>query len=312
MDKKYSYIGNGAYCYANSTAMLLAANGENIPPSLIEVLSGVGLGAFISEEGLPFFSGLTAEPDAGITRALNILGYDFKEEFSASPNNPPFKKLKQTLKKSPALLGPLDMGFLTYNPEHKHLLGVDHYILTYGVDDKFAYLHDPAEFPHIRMPLKDLTKAWRADNIGYKRGHYRWWTNPIRKKKPTKKQIYQNAIVSFRSLYLAAEKDGKLAKVPIDDEAIKFLAGQATLKKLSSDIVGFMASFSFPLGAKRANDFTLFFEPHNTKLSELKYQQSRLFGLCHSLLMVNDLTGLGKELNNLAKTEKKFKETLLG
>jgi len=36
------YIGNGPYCYANATAMLLASIGENVPPSQIEVLTGQG------------------------------------------------------------------------------------------------------------------------------------------------------------------------------------------------------------------------------------------------------------------------------
>ena len=36
-----SYIGNGDYCYANATAMLLTANGENVSPSRIEGLCGV-------------------------------------------------------------------------------------------------------------------------------------------------------------------------------------------------------------------------------------------------------------------------------
>ncbi len=30
------YIGNGDYCYANATAMLLTASGENVSPSCIE------------------------------------------------------------------------------------------------------------------------------------------------------------------------------------------------------------------------------------------------------------------------------------
>lgn len=39
------YIGNALYCFADSTAMLLASIGENISSSRIEVLTGVGLGA---------------------------------------------------------------------------------------------------------------------------------------------------------------------------------------------------------------------------------------------------------------------------
>ena len=67
------------YCYANATAMLLGAHGEDVAPQCIEVLSGVGLGAFIAEDGLPFFSGLAGAPDAGITRALAVLGFAIAE-----------------------------------------------------------------------------------------------------------------------------------------------------------------------------------------------------------------------------------------
>ena len=44
-DASLAYIGNGHYCYANVTAMLLASVGETVPPGQVEVLSGAGLGA---------------------------------------------------------------------------------------------------------------------------------------------------------------------------------------------------------------------------------------------------------------------------
>jgi hypothetical protein len=44
------FRGNGAYCCANAASMLLSTIGEDVDPSLIEVLSGVGLGAFSFEQ----------------------------------------------------------------------------------------------------------------------------------------------------------------------------------------------------------------------------------------------------------------------
>lgn len=67
------------YCYANSTAMLLASIGETVSPRLIEVLSGVGLGAFQTPNGLPFFSGFAGLPDRGISAALDMLGFGYEE-----------------------------------------------------------------------------------------------------------------------------------------------------------------------------------------------------------------------------------------
>jgi NAD(P)-dependent dehydrogenase (short-subunit alcohol dehydrogenase family) len=68
------YVGNSHYCFANATAMLLASIGEHVSPSLIEALSGVGLGASWSDElGLIFFD--ASPPDVGISRALDLLGF---------------------------------------------------------------------------------------------------------------------------------------------------------------------------------------------------------------------------------------------
>ena len=58
MPRAETFYDSYWYCYANSTAMLLASAGETVSPRLIEVLSGVGLGAFQNRDGLPFFSGM--------------------------------------------------------------------------------------------------------------------------------------------------------------------------------------------------------------------------------------------------------------
>ena len=55
-----AYHGNGAYCYSNSASMLLTTIGEEISPSLIEVLTGFALGASIdAENNLLFFDDCT-------------------------------------------------------------------------------------------------------------------------------------------------------------------------------------------------------------------------------------------------------------
>ena len=37
------------------------------------------------------------------------------------------------------LIGPIDMGYLIYNPRYRFLGGADHYVLIYGFDDKNIY-----------------------------------------------------------------------------------------------------------------------------------------------------------------------------
>ncbi len=75
------YIGNGPYCYANATAMLLGTIEEHISPSRIEVLTGVGLGAFwLGDAKLIFFSNLGTAPDIGISKALELVGFNYIEK----------------------------------------------------------------------------------------------------------------------------------------------------------------------------------------------------------------------------------------
>ncbi|MFH1472904.1 MAG: cysteine peptidase family C39 domain-containing protein, partial [bacterium] len=167
---KITFFDSYWYCFSNSTAMLLSSVGEDISPRVLEVLSGVGLGATISQGGLPLFSGLTGEPDNGITKALEILGFEFEERASEKPGSPPFDELEKVLKDSPAIIGPLDMQYLVYNPGRPNFEGVDHFVLVYRIAGDKVFLHDPAGYAHVSIGKDDLEKAWRAESIVYRRG----------------------------------------------------------------------------------------------------------------------------------------------
>src|SRR5687768_12687104 len=127
MDRHIPFFDSAWYCYANSAAMLLGASGVPIAPAQIEVLSGVGLGAFMPEGGLPFFSGAAGLPDRGISRALEILGFAFEEQAQDEGSMPPFDWLASRLSSGPVVVGPLDMSLLHYNPGRPRGGGVDHY-----------------------------------------------------------------------------------------------------------------------------------------------------------------------------------------
>jgi len=97
----------------------------------MEAYTGVGLGAFwLAKEKLLFFSSISNPPDLGITRALHLLGFSFEENVTSDPTRPPFEQLRSDLAGSAAVLGPLDMGYLTHNPLHQRMMGADHFILA--------------------------------------------------------------------------------------------------------------------------------------------------------------------------------------
>ena len=114
------YIGNGPYCYANSGAMLLESVGESVEPRLLEVLSGVGLGAFwVAESQTLFLSGWASSPDVGMSRAFGLLGFQVAEVAESDGAPMPVAALARQLQEGPVMLGPLDMGELPYHPDSR-------------------------------------------------------------------------------------------------------------------------------------------------------------------------------------------------
>lgn len=299
------------YCYANSTAMLLSSIGEDISPHLIEPLTGVGLGAFISSGGLPFFSGLMGAPDVGISKALEILGFSFKEESSNKPDINMHDILSNVLSKDVAILGPLDMTYLVYNPKRPKYEGVDHFVLAYKLENDRVYVYDPAGYAKVSISIEDLTKAWKAEGISYKRGHFRYWYLPKRISKPTENEIYSNAMSFFKSLYTESDKLALKENKLNDDKAILEVSRLAKEKHLTESQVGFLTSFALPLGTKRAFDYSNFFKDFNDKLSKLKSEQSDLFGKAQTLATQKNWKKLSSILSEISEFEKRIKEEVL-
>ena len=307
------YYGNGAYCYSNSTAMLLSSIGEDISPSTIEVLGGVGLGAYVLGDGnMVFLSNYSGLPDRGISRALKSLGFEFEEKSWESDEYFPLEELRNLIKQGPVLLGPLDMGFLKYDPSSNNHFGVDHFITAYDYDADSVCVHDPAEFPNVWIKNEDLNNAWKAENIGYKRGYYRYWTNPKRIISPSNKDLFQKAINTFIEIY----EDGKTYSAPknklIDVEAIQFLANNIKNNVLTSSEIGLLTGFVIPVSAKRTNDFYAFLKEHDEKLANLKLEQSKMLGKIHTALMDKSTESASNYLNQYAELEKSFKSAVLG
>jgi hypothetical protein len=302
-----SYIGNGAYCWPNSTSMLLSSIGESIAPSLIEVLGCVGIGAYaLPHSNIIFFSNYSGFPDRGISIALDILGFSFIEKFQELSDPVPIEELTSVLSESPAVLGPLDMGYLLYDPKNVNHSGVDHFVLAYKIDKEFVYLHDPAGFPNVRLLIGDLINAWKAKKIGHKRGYYRYWTKPNRISTPSECEIYKKAISAFFDTYQTGIKYAKKKDRIIDSQAILFLADNAQKQVFTESEISMLTGFVFPLGARRFLDYAQFFQKHNQKLANIKFEESELLGLCQNLTVNKKWDKLSDLLKIMAQTELEF------
>ncbi|HEX2888737.1 hypothetical protein [Vineibacter terrae] len=298
------------YCYANATAMLLGAHGEDVAPQHIEALSGVGLGAFIAEDGLPFFSGLAGTPDAGISRALAVLGFAIAEHATEAPDPVPFDWLAATVRTSPVVIGPLDMQFLSYNPGRPSVAGVDHYVLVSAIEGDQAVIYDPAGFAEMLISRADLAQAWRADAIIYKRGHFRAWSHPRRIAMPTLAAIEAQAWRNFKGLHAEAARLAAASGRLVDEYALAWLARQVGRDALSPAQSAHLLHFALPLGVKRALDFARFFAASNPGLAQSKRRQAALFGRCHSRLMRRDRPAAADQLEQLAGLEAQIRQEI--
>jgi hypothetical protein len=297
------------YCYAHSTAMLLTTIGEQVPSELIEVLTGVGLGATLAQGKKLLLS--SNAPDLGISKALEILGFEFEEKALYTRDAPPpFNELREDLDRSPAVLGPLDMGYLAYMPRHQDLAGVDHYVLAYAIDDEMISVHDPGGYPHALLSLEQFAQAWHAARIPYRRGAYRYWRTPRRCSNPSDDQLYDDALKHFRSIYKHAEEEARHEQRPAGRAAIRAFADRLRGGDLPSGDRDFLIYFALPLGAKRALDFALFFQRHDSALAELKGQQAELLGEAHTMTVLKNWMRVADALYDLADVEAEFEHAL--
>lgn len=301
------YIGNGAYCYANCIAMLLESIGEDISPGTAEVLSGVGIGAFWDENRrIGLFSNYWTAPPKGINNSFELLGFEIKERIQPPRGAPPFEELKRDVKRTPAIIGPIDLHYLKIGGKSTEP-GSDHFVFVYKITDSEVMIHDPQEYPCVSISHKHFLQMWRAENIACKTGEYNYWTDPKRVRKPSQKQLYEAAINLFAGIY---RRHDNPPEVKNHDDAFRAIGAFIRKNRGPKHLEGQLIEFSLPLGARRALDYAAFFNPHNKKLSKLKYEQASLFGRAIVLGKQDKWLQVAETLDILADVESKFKKEI--
>ncbi|MXX19666.1 MAG: hypothetical protein F4X03_12475 [Dehalococcoidia bacterium] len=304
------YIGNGPYCYANSAAMLLDSVGETIEPRLLEVLSGVGLGAFwLAESQTLFLSGWASMPDVGLSRAFGLLGFKVAEEAESDGAPMPAEALARQLDDGPVLLGPLDVGELPYQPDSQGGNGVDHFVLALGFEGDEVVLHDPDGYPAVPIALEALDRAWKADLIEYRRGSYRRWHSPVRVESPAPEEISGMAIQSFAQAY-GESRATVPSGVAIGPDAVESLAATLRAGDLGEQGLEHLRRFALPLGVRRALDYAWFLRDVDSELADLKSRQALCLGRAHAAAVQGDCELLARHMSTVAEQERQVEAAL--
>jgi hypothetical protein len=254
------YIGNGAYCYANSVYMALresgAAAAELPEPGFIECLTTMPFGTLYLRVGrdlLVYFSSPLANPDQGITTALDALGWECREEREAAPEAA-LARLAEAAGRGPVLVGPLDMGGLGYMPHHAQLSGSDHCVVVLGVENDRVRVHDPDGYPYAALPTAEFLRAWKADRVRYAQVPYTMRTAFRQVRHPAREEMIARTLAVVPT-NLAADPGGPDQYG--GPRAFRLLAADlrgAVAKRLA----GHLTYFAFPLAARRSHDAAAF------------------------------------------------------
>lgn len=297
------YFGDVSLCYSYSLAMALDAYGYDFKAEFLEAIMVMGNGASIVKEDeqhpLVFFD--NGMPDLSISHSLKILGFDYEDFYLKDGAEVDLeeirRKLETFLSNGPVVLGPLDMGHLTYNPNHTILYGVDHFVTVYDIDDQYLYLHDPAGFACMKVAFVDLLEAWKAEAIDYKRGAYSMWGNFKKVKSPSQTEIYQETARIMRNRYLNGQNG-----------VLECYAKAVAENGLNTEQKQLHQYFSFKLAAVRNLYLSKFLKAYDPEGARLKEELATLFGQAHLSCLKEDYQELFHLLYQIAEVDGHFKD----
>src|SRR5260370_260428 len=81
----------------------------------------------VGRDLLVYFSSPLANPDQGLSTALDVLGWECREEREGSAEAA-LARLGEAAARGPVLAGPPPMGGLGYTPPHPRLSGREHFV----------------------------------------------------------------------------------------------------------------------------------------------------------------------------------------
>ena len=297
------YFGDVSLCYSYSLVMALDAYGYDFKAEFLEAIMVMGNSASIVKEDedhpLVFFD--NGMPDLSISHSLKILGFDYEDFYLKDGLEVDLEevkgKLETLLSNGPVVLGPLDMGHLTYNPNHTILYGVDHFVTVYDIDDQYLHLHDPAGFACMKVAFKDILEAWKAEAIDYKRGAYSMWGNFKKVKSPSQSEIYQETARIMKNRYLNGQNG-----------VLECYAKAVAENGLNTEQKQLHQYFSFKLAAVRNLYLSKFLKDHDPEGARLKEELATLFGQAHLSCLKEDYQELAHLLYQIAEVDGRFRD----
>ncbi|MFT7646615.1 MAG: hypothetical protein ACI8Y4_001351 [Candidatus Poriferisodalaceae bacterium] len=253
------YVGSGQYCYSNSLAMVMSAASGRQPldVGLIEVCTAMPFGMFLIEAAHPpiaFTSPLGEMPEGGLDRAVQALGWSC-EQSSGGNRAEALVRLREEMDRGPVIVGPVDLGELTYNPQHRALSGGDHYVVPLELEGGDIRLHDPNGFPSALLDIDQFLVSWEGEAM--------FASSDTTGTPFTLRSRFSEHVTVSPEMAIEEMLPDAAAFLSVDiAEGGVFTnrSAAARLGELAHDgslhpaLVGLLTGFSLPLGARRMSD----------------------------------------------------------
>ena len=305
-----TYTGSSHYCYSNSLHMCLKQAGMvDLPePGLLECMTGMPFGTLFLQFETPLFfpSHADLNPHSGLSRALSILGWTctiWQDDDAESA----LDALKDNLKKGPVLLGPLDLGFLPYDPNHALKRGGDHFIVVLKLEGDRVQVHDPQFYPFAVLPVDDLMRAWNATDLGYATCAYTLRGDFRAERQVSTDDMLKNTLENARKLIHAAPSGPGF----FGGSKAFHLAANVIRDKPPQGFAGMLVHFVLPMGARRCLDAADFMKSvGKTEAAEWMVKKSESYGLAQYYATQEDLKRMEALFEELAEIEDSIAECI--
>lgn len=219
--------------------------------------------------------------------------------------------LKKELEKGPVFVGPVEMGYLRYQPGNNGPMGADHYVVVLGIEGDRVDLHDPQGFPYATIPVSEFLQSWKTDSLGYGKS-YMMRSEFKQVHKYTEEEIIRRTLPNARKwLNMEVVKDSDMPPGSCgNDKAAERLA-EIIQTNFHPGVKNPLVYFAVRVGVRRLADAATCLERiGETDAAGIMARQARLVGALQYPLVVGDKAGAVKILKELGPTYDELRAAL--
>jgi hypothetical protein len=296
------FSGQMSYCLIKSIQMVLAYQGHEYSLPWLECVSGEPFGFIYVQSPGPIFAADGYVYHRAGEHLLRTLNYDYTYRGFADAETA-VDALQIALQSGPVVAGMLDMGYLTYDPDHTNSRGSDHAVVILGIESNTLIIHDPGGYVAVRMSIPDFIEAWRRDV--YTGKPFGLWQIGSQKQPPTPETIWEETIKRARENFTWT--------MEVINPEVTLLYGPNAIRQLAKDLqadpdrdLSILKYFGWRVSAQRCLDSAFFIQDRLPEAAQIRWREAQIYGSLQTVTATSHKDQLPSLVEELAETEDAF------